>query len=132
MDAGAMALLYDAASGAERSPPARELSCTRITAPPARAAPMDMVVGGPGDDLRSTALPRFMLLYAVMYAGFGVASPFLPAFVSARGLSAAQIGLMFGAGTAVRLLTAPLAGRTGDVLQGSEPCSWSAPRLPPR
>ena len=59
-----------------------------------------------------------MLLYAVMYAGFGVASPFLPAFVSARGLSAAQIGLMFGAGTAVRLLTAPLAGRTGDVLQG--------------
>jgi PPP family 3-phenylpropionic acid transporter len=59
-----------------------------------------------------------MLLYAAMYAGFGVASPFLPAFVSARGLSAEQIGLMFGAGTAVRLLTAPLAGRTGDVLQG--------------
>jgi PPP family 3-phenylpropionic acid transporter len=59
-----------------------------------------------------------MLLYAAMYAGFGVASPFLPAFVSARGLSAEQLGLMFSAGTAVRLLTAPLAGRTGDVLQG--------------
>src|SRR4029434_7177456 len=44
-------------------------------------------------------------------------SPFLPAFVSARGLSAEQLGLMFSAGTAVRLLTAPLAGRTGDVLQ---------------
>jgi MFS transporter, PPP family, 3-phenylpropionic acid transporter len=53
-----------------------------------------------------------------MYAAFGVASPFLPAFVSARGLSAEQLGLMFSAGTAVRLLTAPLAGRTGDVLQG--------------
>jgi MFS transporter, PPP family, 3-phenylpropionic acid transporter len=71
-----------------------------------------------GDDLRSTALPRFMLLYAAMYAAFGVASPFLPAFVSARGLSAEQLGLVLGAGTAVRLLTAPLAGRTGDVLQG--------------
>jgi MFS transporter, PPP family, 3-phenylpropionic acid transporter len=59
-----------------------------------------------------------MLLYAAMYAGFGVASPFLPAFVSARGLSAEQLGLVLGAGTAVRLLTAPLAGRTGDVLQG--------------
>jgi MFS transporter, PPP family, 3-phenylpropionic acid transporter len=71
-----------------------------------------------GDDLRSTALPRFILLYAAMYAGFGVASPFLPAFVSARGLSAEQLGLVLSAGTAVRLLTAPLAGRTGDLLQG--------------
>jgi MFS transporter, PPP family, 3-phenylpropionic acid transporter len=71
-----------------------------------------------GDDLRSTALPRFMLLYAAIYAAFGVASPFLPAFVSARGLSPEQLGLVLGAGTAVRLLTAPLAGRIGDVLQG--------------
>ena len=70
-----------------------------------------------GHNLRSTALPRFMLLYAAMYAAFGAASPFLPAFVRARGLSAEQLGLVLGAGTAVRLLTAPLAGRTGDVLQ---------------
>jgi PPP family 3-phenylpropionic acid transporter len=65
----------------------------------------------------STALPRFMLLYATMYAAFGVASPFLPALVNARGLPAAQLGLVLSAGTAVRLLTAPLAGRLGDVLQ---------------
>ena len=32
------------------------------------------------------ALPRFILLYAAMYAAYGVASPFLPAFVSERGL----------------------------------------------
>src|SRR5215510_11324010 len=68
--------------------------------------------------VRSTALPRFMLLYAAMYAAFGVASPFLPALVNARGLPAAQLGLVLSAGTAVRLLTAPLAGRLGDVLQG--------------
>jgi len=36
--------------------------------------------------VRSPALPRFMLLYAAMYAAFGVASPFLPALVNARGL----------------------------------------------
>jgi MFS transporter, PPP family, 3-phenylpropionic acid transporter len=52
-----------------------------------------------------------------MYAAFGVASPFLPAFVSARGLSPEQLGLALGAGTAVRLLTAPLAGRIGDLIQ---------------
>ena len=71
-----------------------------------------------GPPLRSTALPRFIVLYAAMYAAFGAASPFLPAFVSARGLPAEQLGLVLGAGTAIRLLTAPLAGRIGDVLQG--------------
>src|SRR5882724_2866599 len=62
-------------------------------------------------------LTRFILLYAAMYAAFGVASPFLPAFVSARGLPPEQLGLVLGAGTAVRMLTAPLAGRIGDLIQ---------------
>src|SRR5688572_3115169 len=69
------------------------------------------------DSARSTTLTRFILLYAAMYAAFGVASPFLPAFVSARGLAPDQLGLVLGAGTAVRLLTAPLAGRIGDLTQ---------------
>ena len=38
------------------------------------------------DLLRPAALTRFILLYAGMYAAFGVASPFLLAFLSARGL----------------------------------------------
>src|SRR5262245_55674855 len=50
-----------------------------------------------------------------MYAAFGVASPFLPAFLSARGLVPEQLGFVLGAGTAVRLLSAPLAGRIGDL-----------------
>ncbi len=62
-------------------------------------------------------LTRFILLYAAMYAAFGVASPFLPAFLSGRGLPPEQLGLVLGAGTAVRLLTAPLAGRIGDLIQ---------------
>lgn len=53
-----------------------------------------------------------------MYAAFGVASPFLPAFLSARGLAPEQLGFVLSAGTAVRLLTAPLAGRIGDLIQG--------------
>ncbi len=53
-----------------------------------------------------------------MYAAFGVASPFLPAFVSARGLPPEQLGLVLAAGTAVRLLSAPLAGRIGDLIEG--------------
>jgi PPP family 3-phenylpropionic acid transporter len=69
------------------------------------------------NSLPSTTLTRFILLYATMYAAFGVASPFLPAFMSARGLPPEQLGLVLGAGTAVRLLTAPLAGRIGDLTQ---------------
>src|SRR5215475_3691613 len=67
------------------------------------------------DSLRSTPLTRFILLYAAMYAAFGVASPFLPAFLTARGLVPEQLGLVLGAGTAVRLLSVPLAGRIGDL-----------------
>ncbi|HEX2229165.1 MAG TPA: MFS transporter [Candidatus Binatia bacterium] len=67
--------------------------------------------------VRPTTLPRFVLLYAAMYAGFGVASPFLPSFLSERGLSPENIGFLLSAGTAVRLLTAPLAGRIGDLIQ---------------
>src|SRR5246127_5412572 len=67
---------------------------------------------------RSSSLPRFILLYTAMYAAFGVASPFLPALVNARGVPAAQLGLVLSAGTAIRLLTAPLAGRLGDLIQG--------------
>jgi PPP family 3-phenylpropionic acid transporter len=64
-----------------------------------------------------SALPRFILLYAAMYAAYGVASPFLPAFVSERGLPPEELGMVLAAGTAVRLLCAPLAGRIGDLMQ---------------
>ena len=60
-------------------------------------------------------LARFVLLYAAMYAAYGVASPFMPAFVSSRGIAPEELGLVLGAGTAVRLVSAPLAGRLGDL-----------------
>ena len=54
------------------------------------------------------------MLFAFLYAAFGVASPFLPALIEFKGVPAEQIGMMFGAATAIRLLSAPLAGRIAD------------------
>ena len=56
----------------------------------------------------------FVLLYAVLYGAFGAASPFLPAYVEERGTPAELIGVVFGAGTAIRLISAPIAGRIAD------------------
>ena len=64
-----------------------------------------------------TALPRFVVLYAAMFAAYGVASPFLPSLLGARGLTADEIGLALGAATALRLVCAPLAARIGDLVQ---------------
>lgn len=61
-------------------------------------------------------MSRFVALYAAMYAAYGVASPFLPAFVNERGVAPEQLGLILAAGTAIRLASAPLAGRIGDLL----------------
>ena len=51
----------------------------------------------------------FVLLYTVLYGAFGAASPFLPAYVEERGILAELIGVVFGAGTAIRLISAPIA-----------------------
>lgn len=59
-------------------------------------------------------LAALMLVFAALYAAFGVASPFMPALMESRGLTPEQIGLLFGCATAARLLSAPLAGRIAD------------------
>jgi len=64
-----------------------------------------------------TALLRFIVLYAFMYAAYGVSSPFMPAFFEHRGLAAGQIGTLFAAGTAIRLVSGPLVGRLADATQ---------------
>ena len=38
-----------------------------------------------------SALSRFIALYALMYAAFGVSSPFMPAFFQGRGLTPDQV-----------------------------------------
>jgi MFS transporter, PPP family, 3-phenylpropionic acid transporter len=66
-----------------------------------------------------SALVRFIFLFAFLYAAFGVNSPFFPSFLSARGLEPEAIGLVLAAGTAIRLIVAPLAGRIADRLDAS-------------
>jgi PPP family 3-phenylpropionic acid transporter len=67
--------------------------------------------------VRSAALPRFILLYVALYAAFGIASPFLPAFLASRGLAPEQIGLLLALGTAARLPSGAFAGWIADRLQ---------------
>jgi len=52
-----------------------------------------------------------------MYAAFGVSSPFMPAFFEGRGLAPEQLGILFAAGTAIRLVSGPLGGRLADLTQ---------------
>lgn len=61
-------------------------------------------------------LSAFLGLYAAMYAAFGVASPFWPQFFAARGLTPEELGVVFGLGTAIRLIVGPLANRIADIL----------------
>src|SRR5262249_46908578 len=62
---------------------------------------------------RST-LYRFLSLYAALYAGFGVQSPYLPILLDSRHLSPETIALALAAGTAMRLTAAPAIARLAD------------------
>ena len=61
-----------------------------------------------------TPLLRFVWLFCVLYLAFGASSPFLPSLLASRGINAEQLGLIFAAATAIRLLAAPIAGRLAD------------------
>lgn len=60
---------------------------------------------------------RVIALYGLMYAAFGVSSPFMPAFFASRGLGPEQLGILFATGTAIRLISGPLCGRLADLTQ---------------
>lgn len=62
----------------------------------------------------------FLAVYVGAYAAFGVASPFLPSFLSERGLNPSNISVLLASGTAIRLLSAPLAAQVAD--------RWRIPR----
>jgi len=62
----------------------------------------------------TTPLLRFVLLYSAMYSAFGVLSPFFPRFLESRGLTPQEIGVFFGVGTMMRLVSTPVAGRIAD------------------
>ena len=61
-------------------------------------------------------LTSYVLLYGLMYAAFGVASPFWPQFFAERGLGSEQLAGLLALGTAARLVSGPLAGGLADRL----------------
>ena len=61
-----------------------------------------------------SALPRFLVLYAAMFASWGVASPFFPGLLQQDGLLPEALATVLAAGTAIRLLAGPLAAGLAD------------------
>jgi MFS transporter, PPP family, 3-phenylpropionic acid transporter len=57
---------------------------------------------------------RFLPLYTLLYAGFGVQSPYLPALFDNRGIGPEGIASILAAGTAIRIISGPVAGRIAD------------------
>jgi PPP family 3-phenylpropionic acid transporter len=55
----------------------------------------------------SSVFARFLTAYALLYAAFGVQSPFLPALLAERGLHSAEIGMVLAASTAIRVVAGP-------------------------
>jgi PPP family 3-phenylpropionic acid transporter len=71
--------------------------------------------------MRSTAqsssdLLRYVLLFSALYSAFGMASPFLPTFLSSRNVSPEQIGLIVAFSSFIRIISGPVAGRIADYL----------------
>jgi MFS transporter, PPP family, 3-phenylpropionic acid transporter len=60
------------------------------------------------------ALPAYLFLYSVLYGGWGVLSPFLPAVLAERGTTPEAIGLLLAGGIAARLVSMPAAGILAD------------------
>jgi PPP family 3-phenylpropionic acid transporter len=58
----------------------------------------------------------YFVLFGALYAGFGVQSPYLPRLLQEHGLAAEALGTVLAAGTVIRLLAGPIAGRIADRL----------------
>jgi PPP family 3-phenylpropionic acid transporter len=61
-------------------------------------------------------LARFLVLYGALYAAFGVQSPYLPSLLESRNLLPQSIAVVLAAGTAIRFVAGPAAGRLADRL----------------
>ena len=77
------------------------------------------------------ALLAYLVLFAAIYAAFGVQSPYLPRLLQDHGLGAEAIGTVLAAGTAIRLAGGPqrATSPTAWMLHGSSSLA-ALPRPP--
>ena len=68
----------------------------------------------PSGRFGGSALPPFLLLYAALYAAYGTESAYLPAFLQSHALPVERIGTLLAAGTLMRIIAGPAAGRLAD------------------
>src|SRR6202162_2901494 len=59
---------------------------------------------------------RLSLFYAAFFLYAGLAMPFMPAWLAAKGLDAREIGIVLAAPLVVRVIAVPLATRLADRL----------------
>jgi PPP family 3-phenylpropionic acid transporter len=64
--------------------------------------------------VRISAPIAYTVLYAALYAAFGVASPFWPRFFETRALGPQEIGIVLAAAMVTRLLAGPMIGMSAD------------------
>src|ERR1700733_4724496 len=62
-------------------------------------------------------LPTFLAVYSLLYAAFGVQSPFLPELLREQGLRAEEIGIVLAASTSIRVFAGPAVGHVADRLR---------------
>jgi MFS transporter, PPP family, 3-phenylpropionic acid transporter len=65
---------------------------------------------------RPSPLLIFLATYALLYAGFGMQSPFVPALLRERGLQAQEIGFVLAAAMVVRVIAGPVVAHAADRL----------------
>ena len=63
------------------------------------------------------ALLTFLAVYSLLYAAFGVQSPFLPELLREQGLRAEEIGIVLAASTSIRVFAGPAVGHVADRLR---------------
>jgi PPP family 3-phenylpropionic acid transporter len=66
---------------------------------------------------RPSPLATFLATYALLYAGFGMQSPFVPTLLLERGLRVQDIGLVLAAAIAVRVIAGPVVAHAADRLR---------------
>jgi len=59
---------------------------------------------------------RFVLLYSAQFVVVGITLPFLPAILSAQGMSPSEVGVLLAVAAGVRLVAGPAGGRLADAL----------------